>query len=90
MPCCRTSSRARADVAAMRSEMMTADELTKDVSEEAHQYAKLVWQSGLWTLSEDSRAPPPRRGRLLEEKGQLETATAEVHKSFIADRQTRP
>ena len=49
----------------IRSEQMTADQLTKEVGEEIHSYAREVRQSGLWTLGDDARAPPSKRGRAL-------------------------
>ena len=49
----------------IHSEQMIADELTKEVSEEIHDYAHLVRTSGLWTLGVDPRAPPSRRNRAL-------------------------
>jgi hypothetical protein len=49
----------------IRSEMMVADELTKELTEEIHSYARLVRQTGLWTLADDTRAPPSRRKRAL-------------------------
>lgn len=50
----------------IHSEQMVADELTKEVPEEVHAYAKLVRDSGRWCLGVDPRAPPSRRGRALE------------------------
>lgn len=47
------------------SEMVIAGELTKEVPEEVHQYAKTVRESGLWTLGNDARAPPSKRKRAL-------------------------
>jgi hypothetical protein len=49
----------------LNSEMMVADELTKTISEESHEYASLVRRTGLWSLHRDTRAPTPRRTRLL-------------------------
>ena len=45
--------------------MMVADELTKELTEEIHSYARLVRQTGLWSLADDTRAPPSRRKRAL-------------------------
>lgn len=47
----------------IRSEMTTADEPTKKVSEEIHQYAKQVRETGRCTLALDHRAPPSTRNR---------------------------
>lgn len=49
----------------VRSEMLIADELTKGVSGEIHQYAQTVRSSGVWTLGVDPRAPEAKRGRAL-------------------------
>ena len=45
---------------------MLADELTKELSEDAHEYARVGRASGRWTLGPDARAPESRRGRALE------------------------
>ena len=44
---------------------MIADELTKEVSEEIHEYSRLVRSTGLWTLGLDERAPKSTRNRAL-------------------------
>jgi hypothetical protein len=49
----------------VRSEQMIADELTKEVPEEVHDYARMVRQSGVWTFGNDARAPISRRNRAL-------------------------
>jgi len=51
----------------VKSEQMIADELTKEVSEEIHEYSRQVRMSGLWTLGDDPRCPPSRKGRKLED-----------------------
>ncbi len=78
------------DVRWIRSEMMIADGLTKDVSEEIWDYAEEVLESGRWTLGVDSRAPPPRRGRELKapDAGQ-EESDAVLLAAFRTGRRTR-
>ena len=50
----------------VRSEMMTADHLTKEVGPEISNYARVVRDAGLWTLGLDPRAPASTRQRPLE------------------------
>ncbi len=56
----------------IHSEQMPADELTKDVTEDSHEYSLLPRRTGLWTLRRDPRAPPPRRTKLLEQEQERE------------------
>ncbi len=56
------------------SEQMIADHLTKEVGQEVHDYAREVVESGKWCLGEDSRAPPTKRGRALQQPEQQQTA----------------
>ena len=62
---------------------MVADELTKEVSEEVHAYSQLVRSSGMWTLGKDSRAPPPRRNRLLLSPEEAKEEKAECAKDEV-------
>jgi hypothetical protein len=53
----------------VRSEMMIADHLTKEVPLEIMEYARTVCSTCRWTLGIDPRAPAPRKGRPLEVPG---------------------